>query len=168
MPRQSLSVEFIQKLKALSGHKTNTSFANACGKQLPNINNYLTGTTEPGSKVLKDCLESLFGWQVKVVAEVKPLPKPITSMTDEPGIYALYDHNFELLYVGQANKLRNEVSQTLNRAIPGLVGHKIKSRVHYCSLYEIKNAKVRHNIEALLIRILGHQTYNTDVEKFKP
>ena len=167
MARQPANVEFIQKLKALSGHRTNSSFAAACGKQLSNINSYLTNATVPGEKVLKDCLESLFGWQVKVISEIKPLQKPHSKMTDEPGIYALYDHNFELLYIGQATNLRNEVSQTLNRAIPGLVEHKIKSRVHYCSLYAIKNTKVRHNIETLLIRILGHQTYNTNVEKFK-
>jgi len=60
---------------------------------------------------LKDCLCSLFGWQVKVVTEIKPLPKPLNSITSDPGIYAFYDHNFELLYVGQAENLASEVSQ---------------------------------------------------------
>ena len=166
-PRPPLEVEFITHVKAISGHKTNAAFASACGKNPQNVNNYLNGNTVPGRKVLKDCLESLFGWQVKVEAEVKPLPKPLSKITTAPGIYALYDHNFELLYVGQAKNLRAEVSQTLNRTIPGLVGHKIKSRVHYCSLYVIHNPKIRHNIEALIIRIVGHQTYNIDVERFK-
>lgn len=169
MPRSVANVEFIKKLKSLSGHGENAAFARAAGKgdQLANVNNYLNGVTTPGDRVLKDCLRNLFGWQVKPAAEIEAIPKPLSGITSSPGIFVLYDHNFHILYIGQAGNLRSEITQTLNRSIPGLVGQKIKARAHYYSAYIIESPGIRHNFEALLIRVAGHQTYNTDVESYK-
>ena len=37
----------------------------------------------------------------------------------------------------------------------------------YMSLYEINNSRLRHNIEALLIRVFINQTHNSNIAKFK-
>lgn len=165
MARKPASVEFIQKLKKLSGHAQTKSFANACGKkaQVANITNYLKGKTAPGDKVLKDCLNALFGWRVHVSAEVAPLPKPLTKITTKPGLYCFYDITYRLTYVGKAANLKTEINQTLNRSVPGLVKKKHKDITRYYSAYIVEEGVVRANLEALLIRICGHHTYNDNV-----
>jgi hypothetical protein len=165
-PLQSGDV-FLKKLKQLSGTDVITKFATACGQQQSNMTNYLSGKLVPGDRVLKSCLENLFSWPIEPIAEVEPLPDPLSSVTDAPGVYVLYDHNFKVIYVGQANNLRKEVQQTLNRAVPGLVGRKIKDRAFYYSLYKVLNDRARHNVEQLLIRICGHETYNTNVGNYR-
>lgn len=166
--RKHKNVEFFNMLKTLSGHPNIAKFSAACGRpdQQANFSQYLSGAKIPKDKVLGECLRSLFGWQVTAHQEIQRLPKPLSRLSNEPGVYALYDTNFHLIYVGQAERLRDEINQTLNRKVPGLVDRKIKDRAFYCSVYEIHNAKVRHNIEALIIRLVGHQTYNSDVESF--
>lgn len=37
----------------------------------------------------------------------------------------------------------------------------------HLSLYEIKSARIRHNIEALLLRVLVNQTHNQNIGKFR-
>lgn len=37
----------------------------------------------------------------------------------------------------------------------------------YFSLYQIDNAQLPHNVEALLIRVFINQTHNSNIGKFK-
>jgi hypothetical protein len=168
--RKPQNVEFFNKLRSLSGHFKVSDCAAPCGRseQKANFSQYLSGKKIPQENVLGEGLRSLFGWQVVIHQEIQLLPKPLSKLSKAPGVYALYDSTFHLVYIGEAANLYTEINQTLNRNVPGLVGRKIKDRAAYLSAYEIHNTKLRLNIEALLIRIVGHQTYNSDVESFIP
>ena len=43
----------------------------------------------------------------------------------------------------------------------------IRKLASYMSLYEIKNARLRHNIEALLIRVFINQTHSSNIAHFR-
>ena len=65
--RNSKNVEFINKLRdllrvsssRLAGVATTREFASLCGKHEPNISAYLKGSTTPGDRVLRSCLENI-------------------------------------------------------------------------------------------------------------
>ena len=44
---------------------------------------------------------------------------------------------------------------------------RIKDLARYLSMYEIENARLRHNIEALLLRVFINQTHNSNIGKFR-
>ena len=80
-----------------------------------------------------------------------------------------------VLYVGKASNFRNEVWQTLARPIP--VGMRFGPKMNrkrpqiwelttYLSLYEIESRRLRHNVEALLIRAFINQTHNSNIGHF--
>ena len=91
-------------------------------------------------------------------------------------MYILYDSAATVLYIGKAANFRAEIRQTLNRNIPGGMwfGQNMQSNpvvfeklASYMSLYRIDNARLRHNIEAFLIRVFINQVHNRRIEKFR-
>ena len=202
---------FLNELKNILGIRTSAEFAKMCGKQPPNMANYLNGNLDPGSSVLEDCLlnatasrifnkppgentrlgkktkklrtgvldsanSNLFGEEIKPLREVEPVPEERNDLPRSGGVYILYDSAGNVLYVGKATSFRTQVWNTLGRKIP--VGMRFgpnmsKSRptiwelATYMSLYEIENSRLRHNIEALLIRVFINQTHNSNIGKFK-
>ena len=71
---------------------------------------------------------------------------------------------------------RAEVRQALGRKIP--VGIRVGPRLqvkkpkmrdlaHRLSLYEVASPRVRHNVEALLLRVFANQTHNSNKGNFK-
>ncbi len=115
-------------------------------------------------------------WQVTVVQEVKPVPKPLTVLPTTPGIYAIYDSSASLIYLGQALNLRAEVNQTLNRKtnFPVRRGPKLSEKARpkykdlatFLSVYEVPSQRLRHNLEALLLRVFPNQSHNNKLGKF--
>ena len=99
-------------------------------------------------------------------------------MRDVPtdaGIYVIYDSAGSVLYVGKATNLRAEVRQTLRRQIPvgvRLGPHLRKTRplirdlAARLSLFAVPSSRVRHNLEALLLRVFVNQTHNTNIGTF--
>ena len=175
--RKSVNVEFLNKLYKLSDSQSAKDFANLCGKQVSNMTNYLNGNQHPGDVVLRDCARSVFGWKVNAEREIVKVPDKLSKLPTTGGIYILYGSAANVLYIGQATNLRAEVRQTLGRSIPvgmrlgpsldNSKSPKFKELTTHLSLYEIENQKLRHNVEALLIRIFVNQTHNTNVEKLK-
>ena len=180
MPRQAKSVEFLNKLKDVLGIESNREFAAACGQYESNMSTYLGGTRVPGRKVLRDCVKnsarSIFGWEIHPLLEVELVPTRQRHFPNSGGVYVLYDSAGNVLYIGKAKSFRAEVWQTLGRSIP--VGMRfgpnmkkskptISDLATYISLYEIDDARLRHNIEALLIRVLINQTHNSNIANFK-
>lgn len=91
-------------------------------------------------------------------------------------MYILYDSAANVLYIGKARSFRAEVWQTLSRNIPvGMrFGPDMRSNpvvfrelASYMSLYRIDNARLRHNIEALLIRVFINQVHNRRIGEFR-
>ena len=204
-------MEFLNELKRLLRIERTADFSRMCGKQNPNMINYLNGTRNPGSRVLEDCLlnatisrvfyepldasdkfatkakrlrsdvlssvtSNLFGQEIEPLSEVVDVPNERGSLPTSGGVYILYDSAGNVLYIGKAQNFRTEVWQTLGRRIP--VGMRfgpdmrrsrpnIQKLASYMSLYEIENERLRHNIEALLIRVFINQTHNSNIAHFR-
>lgn len=87
--RKNLNVEFLKKLRDLSGIETNRDFANKCGKQESNITNYLNGNSTPGNNVLRDCVRNIFGWEVEPEREIEKIPENLGELPTVGGVYVL-------------------------------------------------------------------------------
>jgi hypothetical protein len=81
-----------------------------------------------------------------------------------------------VLYVGQALNLRAEIGQTLGREtnFPVRLGPRLtkkahrtyRSLTHFLSIYEVPSKRLRHNLEALLLRTFPNQSHNNKLGKF--
>ncbi len=152
------------------------AFANAIGKKPSNVSQYLSGTKKVGRKTLASAVHRVGEWQVQVFQELRPVPETFSKLPTASGIYALYDSTGSLLYVGQALNLRAEIRQTLNRQtnFPVRLGPKLtrkdypkyRSLTHFLSVYEVPSKRLRHNLEALLLRVLPNQSHNNKLGKF--
>ena len=128
-------------------------------------------------KVLTSLFEkSLFEQEIIARQEVEAIPKKQSDLPEFGGVYILYDSAFNVLYIGKATNFRTEIWVARNKSVR--VGMRFGSDMkksqpnigklaQYMSLYEISNKSLRHNIEALLIRVFINQTHNQNVGKFK-
>ena len=120
--------------------------------------------------------KSLFEQEIIARQEVEIIPEKQSDLPEFGGVYILYDSAVNVLYIGQATNFRTEIWQARGRVVkagmrfgPDMeksqpnIGH----LAQYMSLYEISNKSLRHNIEALLIRVFINQTHNKNVGKFK-
>lgn len=173
--RRVRNADFLATLKEISGHETVASFARACGKQTPNMARYLGGGLRPGTATIKGAVERLYGWQVKLISQVQPIPKRLRDLPTQAGIYVIYDSAGNVLYLGKATNLRAEVRQTLRRQIP--LGVRlgpnlrktrpaIRDLADRLSLFAVPSPRIRHNLEALLLRVFVNQTHNTNIGTF--
>jgi hypothetical protein len=168
--------EFLHTLKDITGLE-GAAFAKALGKKYTNTVQYLSGSKKVGPRTLKSAIYHLGEWNVTAVIEVEPKPDNLTHIPQTPGIYALYDSSASLLYVGQATRLRAEIIQTLNRQTnfpvrsgPQLTKKhkpKYKDITTRVSVYEVPSVRLRHNLEALLLRVFPNQSHNNKLGKFK-
>jgi hypothetical protein len=171
MPRRSKYHEFLATLYELSGAKNPSQFAKLCGKHASQIRIRLNGTHTVTAKSLVSCMEHIHAWNVAPTMEITDFPK-WSDIPTSPGVYVLYDSGGNVLYIGKATNLRTEVRQTCGRQIPvGLrIGPKLKKirpkmgdLAAYLSLYEVSSARVRHNLESLLLRVIANQTHNSNI-----
>jgi len=152
-------------------------FAKAIGKKHTNVSQYLSGSKKVGPRTLRSAVYHLGEWEVKPILEVQPKPANLAGIPQTPGIYALYDSSASILYVGQATRLRTEISQTLNRKtnFPVRAGPQLTKKHHpkfkditaRISAYEVASPRLRHNLEALLLRIFPNQSHNNKLGKFR-
>ncbi len=169
--------EFLHTLKEVTGLST-ANLAKACGKKVTNLSQYLSGAKQPGKRAIASALRHMSEWNVVAHAEVLPCPpSPWTSVPSAPGVYALYDSSRSVIYVGQASNLRAELQQTLGRKtnFPVRSGPTLSKKTHptyrklaaYFSVYEVPSARLRHNLEALLLRVFPNQAHNNKLGKFR-
>ena len=177
MGRNSRYQEFLITLSQVTG-LSGAAFAKACGKQNTNMSQYIKGTKQPGLNTLKSALAHLRdNWPVTTLLEAEPIPRPLTKLPQDPGIYALYSSSGDVLYVGQAKKLRAEVAQTLNRNVNFAVrrGPTITKKAHpkykglavLMSVYVVNSPRLRHNLEAVLLRVFLNDAHNDKMGTFK-
>lgn len=167
--------EFLHTLKDVVG-LDRAAFARAIGKKYTNVSQYLSGTKKVGPRTLKSAVYHLGEWNVKPLYELDPKPL-LAEIPQTPGIYALYDSSASIVYVGQATRLRAEMNQTLNRRtnFPVRAGPTLTRKHHpkykdittRISAYEVPSARLRHNLEALLLRVFPNQSHNNKLGKFK-
>ncbi len=177
MPRIRMrpNVEFLHKLKELLGYKTNAAFAEACGQTPGNMSNYLSGKLNPQLRVLSSCLHNSTFIKISPIYEICEIPDTKSEIPINSGIYIIYDSAGNTLYIGKAKNFRNEVWQTLNRAVPVPIrigprlnkyNPTIRDMAYYYSLYQVDDADLRHSLEALLLRTCANQTHNTNLGSF--
>jgi hypothetical protein len=169
--------EFLKTLSDVVG-LDGAAFAHAIGKKHSNISQYLSGSkTIKRKDTLKSAVYHLGEWEVTPILEVETKPTNLASVPQTPGIYALYDSSASILYVGQAKRLRAEITQTLNRKTnfpvksgPRLTQKrypKFKDITAKISAYDVPSPRLRHNLEALLLRIFPNQSHNNKLGSFK-
>jgi hypothetical protein len=168
--------EFLHTLQDVLGLQ-GAALAKAIGKQHTNVSQYLSGTKKVGPETLKSALYRLGEWRVDAIQEVRPILQTLSTLSTNPGIYVLYDSSGNVLYAGQATNLRSEIRQTLNRKTnfpvrmgPGLSkkGYpKYGAVAQYLSAYAVPSPRLRHNLEALLLRVFPNQSHNNKLGKFR-
>jgi hypothetical protein len=174
--RKRREVEFLQLLSELPRFKDG-NFAKQIGKQSSNVSSYLSGNPAPQKRLLDSALRHAYEWQVKPIVEVQSITQHAKTLPAEPGIYCLYDSSGSAIYVGQATNLKQEIGQALQRQMnfPVRLGpnlskkehHKYKDVAVYLSAYEVPSPRMRHNLEALLLRTFPNQSHNNKMGNFK-
>ena len=154
-----------------------TAFAKRIGKQTSNVSDYRAGKKKPKHKVLLSSVRHAFESEINPVVEMGKVAEHASKLPDGPGIYALYDSAGNALYVGQATNLKREVTQTLQRNVnftirlgPNLskkAKPKYKDLASSLSAYSVPSSRMRHNLEALLLRMFPNQTHNNKMGNFK-
>lgn len=126
---------------------------------------------------VKTAMRHAFEWEVTPVVELKAVSDHASRLPQLPGIYALYDSSGSAIYVGQATNLKQEVGQTLQRLMtfPVRLGNpnlskkerrKYKEVATYLSAYAVPSPRMRHNLEALLLRSFPNQSHNNKMGNF--
>lgn len=177
--RKSRNVEFFRHLAELLGYENlgdYPEFSRRIGKKRPNVHAYYKGNKVPGARVLISALRHAFEWEVTAIIEAGPI-ESAKSLTTEPGVYCLYDSSGSVIYVGQATNLKQEVGQALQRKMnfPVRLGPKLslkakrkyKTVAHFLSAYEVPSPRMRHNLEAFLLRSFPNQSHNNKMGNFK-
>lgn len=169
--------EFLHVLKDLANKESLGEFSLAIGKSAANVSQYLNGHKTVGKHTLRSAVYHLGEWSVKPIVEVQPIPKPLSSLPTTPGIYAFYDSSASIIYLGQAKNLQAEITSALNRpaTFPVRKGPKLSNRNYpkyralttYLSAYEVESPRLRHNLEALLLRVFPNQGHNNKLGKFR-
>lgn len=172
--RAHRNVEFIKAFHEMT-ELPQGQFADACGKRRTNMSAYLRGRLTPQKQVLWSSLEHFFEWGVTPLAELEPLPSNLNTLPTEPGIYVFYDSAGNVLYIGKATNLRAEVRQTLERSVPegirfgptlGKSRPRLRRITARYSAYSVPSPRLRHNLEALLLRIHPNQSHNQNIGNF--
>ena len=142
------------------------------------FNDSTDGNAQLGRRVEKlrdEVYSELFRSEIQVKWEFESIPDNASDLPTFGGLYVIYDSGGNVLYIGKAKNLRREVWQTLDREIP--TGIRLSPNMRnwtptiwelasYLSLYQIENANLRHNLEALLIRVFINQTHNSNIGNF--
>lgn len=174
--RKPTGVEYFRTLRRLSGCRTDDEFARACDKKPANISAYLNGGKVPGDAAILSATAHLFEWCVRPVQEMALVPKKLSTLPLTGGIYVLYDSAGNALYIGKATNLRAEVQQRLGKSVNASLRFgptlnksrpKYKALVTCLSIYTVPSTRMRHNLEALLQRIIPNQLRNANVGAFK-
>ncbi len=161
-----MKVERIEKVR---------EFAQRCGQAESNMSAYLNGKKRPGIGVLRKSLQKLYEWEITSKCEMEEIPEA-KDLPESGGVYILYDSAGNVLYVGQAKTFRTEVQVALKKQVES--GMRFGSRLRktrpqirdlarYLSLYEIESDRLRHNLEALLIRVVINQAHNRNIGHFE-
>ena len=177
MGRKSREVEFLKMLREVLDLK-GPALAKKIGKQASNVHGYLAGTTILRKKALGSAMRHAYEWEVTPVVEVKPVADHAKGLPQTPGVYCLYDSSGSVIYVGQATNLKQEVAQALHRKMnfPVRLGspklsvkerRKYNAVAEYLSAYSVPSPRMRHNLEALLLRAFPNQSHNNKIGNFK-
>jgi hypothetical protein len=175
--RRDRRVEFFRLLaEILECDESYPKFARRIGKDTANVFARYNGNTVPGARFLRSAMRHAFEWEVTSILQVQPLSET-KRLTTAPGIYCLYDSSGSVIYVGQATNLKQEVGQALQRKMnfPVRLGPALSKKTHpkyktvatHLTAYEVASPRMRHNLEALLLRTFPNQSHNNKMGNFR-
>ena len=173
-------IDFLRGLRKYSECKTDSEFANLCDKNRGDLSSYLSGNIAPPETYLKQCLEKIaskkFEWTIEPIVEIEDISTAKRKLPASGGVYVIFDSGSNVLYVGKAGNLKSEVKVALKKKIsyPMRIGPTMKKKSYptieslasYLSAYSIDSKRMRHNLEALLIRLTVNQTHNQNIGNF--
>lgn len=172
MGRRAAKVEYLERLVEWAGGRG--AFTQKTGIRAPDISSFLNGVKPISWKRLRRATEQVFGEPPAFVPVREGWdlftngPPRLADIGSDPGIYAFYDSAMRVIYFGKAMNLYAEVRQALGRHVaevrPWTGNHNLKFRdiTHYLSAYTItrSDADLRHDVEALFLRVLVNNTFN--------
>jgi hypothetical protein len=176
MGRKRATIEYLDKLVEWAGGRA--EFLRRTGIHGPNLTAYLNASKSISWRRLQRATEQVFGEPPAFVPVVEGhnlhTEPSLTMLPRSGGLYGLFDSSMRLLYFGKATDLRAEVRQTLGRKVgevkpwTGARNLTFRDVAAYLSVYEIKrgDAKFRHDVEALGLRLFVNNTYNKNHGKF--
>jgi hypothetical protein len=174
--RRDRRIEFFRLLAEILDCDQPPEFAKKVGKQVSNVHAYYRGRSIPGLKFLRSAMQHAFEWDVRPILEVRQMDQR-KHLTTRPGVYCLYDSSGSVIYVGQAKNLQQEVAQALQRKMnfpvrtgPALSKKslpKYKAVATHLTAYEVPSLRMRHNLEAFLLRAFPNQSHNNKMGNFK-
>lgn len=173
--RQTSALETLKTLIKWADGRDN--FVAWTGLKSATLNAYLDRSREVPSDRLKrwaECVLIPYLPTFSAVAEHAPLTE-LKEISQNPGVYALFDSAARVIYFGQATQLQKELRQTLARPAPRMyfagnyAGRRFADVTAYFSAYEIHggDAAFRHDVEALVLRTVINNTLNKKVGHFK-
>ena len=128
-------------------------------------------------RLRNEVISTVIGREIRPSVEVEELPERQGDFPESSGVYVLYDSSVNVLYVGKASNFRNEVWTRLDKKhVPGGMRFGpsmrrqrtvLRDLAVYMSLYEVDNEQLRHNLEALLIRVFVNQTHNSNIGRYR-
>lgn len=166
--------EFINYLFEHYFHSDAKRFAEMTGYSELQLQHWCSGKQSPRKATLDYIMHCRFSPDFQIVCEFKEtgnekptkakIKKLLTNHYDEPGIYAFYDSRAQLLYVGKATKLGQEIGAALTGRVdlvilPSGNRNREKTRwelVTYISAYSVPSSSHRDHpkhVESLILRI---------------
>lgn len=176
--RRAATVEFLDRLVDWAGGRG--PFCDLTGVASSNLANYLNSNVKPPSwSWLERRARQVLGQPPAFIPLVEGhdlSSKPrLPTLPRTGGIYALFDSAMRVVYFGKATSLYSEIRQTLRRPVKevrpwtGKKNLKFQDIAAYLSAYEIArgDAKFRHDVEAVGLRLFVNNTFNTKGANFK-
>lgn len=171
--------EFLVTFKELMGLKTANEVALVLGKQVSNMSAYLSGAKEVRKGMLSSGLSYMSQdhdeWKVIEDQVMLPVTK-CKEISEDPGVYFIYDSAGHCLYLGKAKNLKIEVKarlkskslrygQRLDSTLKPKQ-HPVGALASYVTTVIIESDLVRHNMEALFLRTMINGTHNANLGKY--
>ncbi|MCB0781692.1 MAG: hypothetical protein KDC03_19580 [Flavobacteriales bacterium] len=167
--------ELLRTFKELTGLSL-SALAKGMGKRVQNMSQYLNGGLNPGNTMLLSGLRHFYEWDVEEDQVMLPVAE-ITKLSREPGIYFFYDSAGHCIYIGKAANLYTEVGSRLttkklryplrlDRKLTAKT-HKVKEVAAYVTSVIVPSARVRHNLETLLLRTMINGTHNSILGSYR-
>jgi hypothetical protein len=174
------TVEHLETLVTWAGGRTN--FQKLTGISAANLSAYLSASKPISMARLHRCAEDILGVPpaFEVLVERELLPKALkdlpAAMSKRSGVYAFFSSSGTVLYFGKATNLLVEIKQTLKRTTPVRVLEGLKKTkptfrdvaTHYSAFAVCRgDAAFRHDVEALVLRVVVNDTLNRQLGHFK-
>jgi len=173
--RKTKNQEFLLTLKRVTD-SNNRRLGKLTGKKEANVSAYLGGAKPVGDSVLRSAMKHLSEWGVAEDQTMLPVEKK-GNIGAHPGIYLIYDSAGNCVYIGQASNLKTEVNLRLRskklrhgiwRSNPlRRKRHTIEEVAAFVSTFRVDSPRLRHNLEALLLRAVINQTQNSKLGRFR-